>query len=45
VRVFFTLLSTIGFDNETRLGAKEIDDVIADWMLAAEAESRELLAA
>jgi len=44
VRIVFRVLSSIGFDDETRFRAEEIYDVVPYWMLASESESRELLA-
>ena len=39
---FFGMLSAIDLDDEFRLGAKEIDDIGSERMLAAEAETFEL---
>jgi hypothetical protein len=39
------MLSSIDFDDELRLGAKEIDDIGSERMLAAKAETFELFSA
>ena len=43
--VILRMLSTVDFDNELDLGAKEIDDVGSQRMLASEAETFELSSA
>jgi hypothetical protein len=43
-RTFIRVLAAVDFDDESCLGTKEVDDVAAHRLLAAEAETIELLA-
>ena len=43
--VLFTVLPAVDFNDELGFGAKEVDDVWTDRLLAAKARSLELLAA